>query len=79
MKQAKLQRLKNSSKKYGDNMNNVRRKTSRTFMKNRREFTKEKLMSLKQTKNNNNRNVYRCINEFIKGYQPTTNLVKDGR
>jgi len=44
-----LQRLQNPSKTNGDNPNNVRCETSRTFRNKQREYLSEKLMSLKQT------------------------------
>jgi hypothetical protein len=46
-KQAKLQWLQNPSQINGDNLNTVRRETNRTF-REKREYLKEKLMSLKQ-------------------------------
>jgi hypothetical protein len=41
--------MQNSSETNGDNLENVRHETSRTFMNKRREYLKQKLMSLKQT------------------------------
>jgi hypothetical protein len=41
---------------------------------------KDKINELgSHSKNKNTRNVYRTINEFKKGYQPRSNLVKDER
>jgi uncharacterized protein YaaR (DUF327 family) len=48
-KQAKLQWLQDPSKINGDNLNNTRRETGRHFRNIKREYLKEKLMSLKRT------------------------------
>jgi hypothetical protein len=48
-KQAKLQSLQNPSKVNEDNLHNVRQKASRHFRNKKREYLKEKLMSLNQT------------------------------
>jgi hypothetical protein len=41
---------------------------------------KDKINDLESNSNNKNiRDLYRGINEFKKGYQPRTNLVKDER
>jgi hypothetical protein len=46
----------------------------------KREYLKDKFNELESNnKNKNIRDVYRGINEFKKGYQPRTNLVKDER
>jgi hypothetical protein len=55
----------------GDNPNNVRCKTGRTFRNNKRECLKEEINEF-CTKNMRDRG----INEFKKGYQPRTNLVR---
>jgi len=47
-KQAKLQWLQNPSQTNGDNLNNVRCETNRTFRDEKREYV-TKLISLKQT------------------------------
>jgi hypothetical protein len=46
---AGLQWLPNPSEISGDNLNNAGRGSNRTFRNKRREYSKEKLMSLKQT------------------------------
>jgi ribosomal protein L21E len=48
-------------------MQNVRRETSRTFRRKKREYMKDK----------NIRHLYRSINEFKKGYQSRINIIKD--
>jgi hypothetical protein len=76
-KQAKLQWLQNLSQVNGDNMDNVRREASRTFRTKKREYLKNKINELEtNSKNKNIRDLYRSINEFKKGYQPRTNMVK---
>jgi hypothetical protein len=62
----------------GDNLNNVRRQGSRHFRKKKREYLKDKINELESnSKNNIIRDMYRGMNEFKKGYQPRTDLVKD--
>jgi hypothetical protein len=59
-------------------MSNVRRAASRHFRNKKREYLKDKINELvSSSKNKNIRDLYRGINEFKKGYQPRTNLVKD--
>jgi hypothetical protein len=63
-----------------DNLRDVRREASRHFRKEKREYLKDKINELEpNSKNKNIRDLYRSINEFKKGYQPRTNLVKDER
>jgi hypothetical protein len=70
--------LQNPSETNGDNLNNVRHETSRTFRNKTREHMKEKITELEtDTKDKNIRDLHRGINEFKKGYQPGINLVKD--
>jgi hypothetical protein len=67
-----------SRSEYGDNPNNVRHEASRTFRNWKREYLKEKINELEtNSRNRNIRNLYRGINEFKKGYQLRTNLVKE--
>jgi hypothetical protein len=68
-KQAKLQWLQNPSQINGDNLKNLRHETS---------SLKDKINELEtNNKIKNIRNLYRGINEFKKGYQPTINIIKD--
>jgi hypothetical protein len=77
-KQAKLQWLQDPSVVDEDNLSNVRREASRYFRNKKREYLKDKINELESDSNNKNiRDLYRGINEFKKGYQTRTNLVKD--
>jgi hypothetical protein len=68
-KQAKLQWLQNPSQLNGDNLQNLRCETSRTFRNKRKEYLKGKINELEtNNKNKNNRDLYKCINEFKKWY-----------
>jgi hypothetical protein len=76
-KQDKLQWLQDLSEINGDNLNNVRREASRYFRYKKREYLKNKIKELAtNSKNKNIRDLYRGINEFKRGYQPRTSLVK---
>jgi hypothetical protein len=75
-KQAELQWLQNPSQIYGDNLQNLRRETSRTFRNKRREYLKGKINELEiNNKNKNIRDLYRDINEFKEGYQPRISVL----
>jgi hypothetical protein len=59
-------------------LSNVRREASRHFRNKKREYLKDKINEHESnSKNKNIRDLYRGINEFKKGYQCRTNLVKD--
>jgi hypothetical protein len=76
-KQAKLQWLQDPSVVNEDNLGNVRREVGRHFRNKKREYLKDKINDIKlNSKNKNMRGLYRGINEFKKGYQPRTKLVK---
>jgi hypothetical protein len=78
MEQAKLQWLQDSSEIKGDKLNNLRCEASRYFRNKKRAYLKEKINELAtKSKNNNIRDLYRGINDYKRGYQPTNNLVKD--
>jgi hypothetical protein len=63
-----------------DNLSDVSQETSRRFRNKKREYLKDKVNELESDgKNKNVRNLCRGINEFKKGYQPRTSLVKDER
>jgi hypothetical protein len=48
------------------------------FRNKKRQYLKDKINELAiNSKNKNIRDLYRGINEFKKGYQPRSNLVKD--
>jgi hypothetical protein len=62
-KKAKLQWLQDPSEINGDNLNNIRRETSRHFRNKNREYLKKKLMSFQRTvKTRTLRDLYRGIN-----------------
>jgi hypothetical protein len=72
-KQTKLQWLQNSSEINGDNLNNMRRETSRHFRNKKRKYLKDKMDELAtNSKNKNIRDLYRGINVF--GVGGVTNL-----
>jgi hypothetical protein len=79
-KQAKLQRLQDSSIVNEDHLRNIRRDASRRFMNKKREYLKDKITDIElNSQNKNIRDLYWGITEFKKGYQPKTNLVKENR
>jgi hypothetical protein len=56
----------------------IRRDASRHFRNKKGEYLKGKINELAtNSKNKNIRDLYRGINEFKRGYQPTSNFVKD--
>jgi hypothetical protein len=70
--------LQNPSQISGDNLQNLRRETSRTFTKKKREYLKNGISELEtNNKNKNIRDSYRGINECKKEYQPRINIIKD--
>jgi hypothetical protein len=73
-----LQWLQDPSKINWDNLNNVRCEASRHFRNKRREYLKDKINELEtNSKNKDIKDLYRGINEFKRGYQPGSNLMKD--
>jgi hypothetical protein len=78
MKQAKIQWLQNPNQSNGDNLNNVRREASRHFRNKKKGYLKAEINELERnSKNKNIRDLYGGINDFKRGYQPRTNVVKD--
>jgi hypothetical protein len=74
-KEANLQLLQNQSEICGDNLK-TRHEASRHFRNKKREYLKEKINELAM--NSKNKNIRQtCIEEFKRGYQPTSNLMKD--
>jgi hypothetical protein len=62
----------------GDNLNNIRRETSRHFRNKKRKYMKDKIDEFAtNSKNKNIRDLYKCINDFKKGYEPRSRLLKD--
>ena len=77
-KQAKMQWIKDPSRGSVDNLNNVRRDASRYFRNKNKAYLKAKIEELEtNSKINNIRDLHRGINDFKKGYQPRTVIVKD--
>jgi hypothetical protein len=77
-KQGKLQWLWDPSEVNGHNLNNISCEASRHFRNKKREYLKDKINELAtDSKNKNIRDLYRGINEFKRGYQLRSNLVKD--
>jgi NAD+--asparagine ADP-ribosyltransferase len=73
-----LQWLQIPSKINGDNLNNIRHEAIRHFRNKKRENLKDKINKLlMHSKNKNTGDLHGGINEFKKGYQLRTNLVKD--
>jgi hypothetical protein len=70
-KQASLQWLQVPSEINGDNVNNMRHKTSTHFRGGKNEYLKDKIDELAmKSKNNNIRDLYRGIKDFKRCYQP---------
>jgi C4-type Zn-finger protein len=70
--------IQDPSQSNVDNMNNVRRDASRHFRKKKKAYLKAKIRELESnSKVNNIRDLYKVINDFKKGYQSTTIIVKD--
>jgi hypothetical protein len=62
----------------GDNLNNIRRETSRHFRNKKRKYLKDKIDELATNISNKNiRDLCRRIKYFKKGYQSRSDLVKD--
>jgi hypothetical protein len=73
-----LQWLQNPSEINGDNLNNVRRETSRHFRNKQREYLRGKINELAMnSKNKNIKDLYRGRNECKRSYKPGSNLVKN--
>jgi hypothetical protein len=51
-----------------DNLGNVRREASRHFRNKKREYLKDKINEVSDSKNKNVGDLYRDITEFKKGY-----------
>ena len=75
---AKMQWIQDPSRSKVDNFNNIRREASRQFRNKKKAYLKVKIEELEtNSKVNNVRDLYRGINDFKKGYQPRTTIVKD--
>jgi hypothetical protein len=72
--------LQNPKQSNGDNLHNVRCEASRHFRNKKNEYLKAKINELgTNSKKKNIRDLYRSINDFTRGYQSRTNVVKDGK
>jgi hypothetical protein len=70
--------LQDPSDANEDNLSDVRQEASRHFRNKKREYMKDKINKPESnSKNKNIKDLCSGINEFMKGYQPRTNLVKD--
>jgi len=77
-KQATMQHIQDPSQSSVDNLNNVRRNAGRHFRNKKKAYLKAKIEELEtNSKVNNVTDLYRGINDFKKGYQPRTVIVKD--
>jgi len=73
-----MQWLQDPSQSNVDNLNNVRRKSSRHFRNKKKADLKAKIEDHEtQSKIKNIRDLHRGINEFKKGHQPRANKIKD--
>ena len=58
--------------------NNVRREVSRHVREKKKAYLRTKIEELEtNSKIQNIRDLYRCINDYKKGYQPRCNILKD--
>ena len=73
-----MQWIQDPSRSNVDNLNNIRCDASRHFRNKKKAYLKVKIEELETySKINNVRDLYRGINDFKKGYQPRTTIVKD--
>ena len=73
-----MQWIQDPSRSNVDNLNNVRRDANRHFRNKKMAYLKAKIEELEtNSKINNMRDLYRGINDFKRGYQPRTIIVKD--
>jgi hypothetical protein len=74
-----LQWLQEPSEINGDSLNNAKHEASRYFRNKKMEYLKDKINDVvTNSKNKNIKRLYEGINEFKRGYQRRSNLVKDG-
>ena len=73
-----MQRIYDPSQSNVDNLKNVRRGASRHFRNKKKAHLEAKIEELEaNSKIKNIRDLYRGINNFKKGNQPRTKIVKD--
>ena len=76
-KQAKTQWLRDPSQSNVDNLNNVRREASRHRRNKKKAYVEAKIEELETNgKIKNIMDLHKGINDFKKGYQPRTYIVK---
>ena len=70
--------LRDPNQSNVDNLNNIRCAASRHFRNKKKEYLKAKMDELEtNSKIKNVIDLYSGINDFKKGYHPTTNIVRD--
>ena len=70
--------IQDPSQSNVDNLNNIGRDASRHFRNKKKAYLKVKIEELEtNSKINSVRDLYRGINDFNKGYQPRTTIIKD--
>jgi len=75
-----MQWIQDPSRSNVDNLNNERCNASRHFRNKQKAYLKAKIEELEtNNKVNNVRELYRGINDFRKGYQPRTIIVKNDK
>jgi len=75
-----MQWIHDSRQSNVDNLSNVSRDANRHFRNKRKAYMKAKIEDLDTySKIKNIRDLYRGINDFRKGQQPRTYIVKDGK
>jgi len=73
-----MQWIQDTSQSKLDNPNSVRREVSRHFRNKKKAYLRAKMEELEtNSKKQNIRDLYRCINDFKAGYLPRCNVVKD--
>jgi hypothetical protein len=73
-----LQWLQDPSEINGDTLRIVRHEASSYFRNKKKEYLKDKINELATNRKNKNiRDLYKGMNEFKRGYQSRSNLVKD--
>jgi hypothetical protein len=79
-KQDKMQWVQDTKQSNVDNLNNVQCGAGRHFRNKKKAYLKAKIDELEtNSKIKNIRDLYRGINNFKKGYQPRSNIVKDDK
>jgi hypothetical protein len=77
-KQAKMRWMQDPSQSNVENLNKVRWDASKHLRNKKKAYMKAKIEEMEtNSKIKNVRDLYRGINDFEKGYQPRTNIVKD--